>query len=226
MDQNKENFRHMSSLPLENHAEATTTDERTPCTFSRCLAKLIRVVTVPPVMVAALIVLLSVLRPDIITSLSQSLFALLFLAIVPTMAYPLSVMIPSVRAKGRNGQRSLAIYLSVAGYLGGCIYGAAAAVGKELAMIFVTYLISVIVLLVLNKACHIKASGHACSLTGPIALMCYFLGAWWVAVGVLLYAVILWASVKMGRHTVKDFLWGSASCLSAWVLVLIVGIWL
>ncbi len=221
MDQNKENFRDMNSM--RSKRTSVMPHAKTPSyTFSRYVAKFIRVVSIPPVMVAALIVLLSVFRSDVITSLSQGLWAILFLSVAPAMAYPLSVIIPSVRAKGRNGQRSLAIYLSVAGYLGGCIYGVAAGVGKYLAMIFATYMISVIILLTLNKACHIKASGHACSLTGPIALMCYFLGAWWVAVGIVLYAIILWASVKMGRHTIKEFLWGSASCLVAWALVLAV----
>lgn len=221
MDQNKEKFGRIRSIPAENVAAAAPTEDA-PHTFSRVLAKFIRVITIPPVMVTALIILLSVLRDDVVVGLSQSLCAILFLAVIPTMAYPLSVMIPSVRAKGRNGQRGLALYLSVAGYLGGCIYGAIAGVGKSLTMIFATYMISVIVLFVLNKVCHIKASGHACSLTGPIAIFCYFLGAWWVVVGVVLYAVILWASVKMGRHTVKEFLWGSASCLVAWALVLTV----
>lgn len=216
MDQNKKPF--MPITPAVSSACVTGTTR----TVSRCVAKCIRVVTVPPVMVAALIVLLSVFRTDVITTLSQSLWTIFFLSVVPAMAYPLSIMIPSVRAKGRNGQRSLAIYLSVAGYLGGCIYALAAGVSKYLGMIFITYLISVVILLTLNKGFHIKASGHACSLSGPIALMCYFLGAWWVAVGIVLYAVILWASVKMGRHTFKEFLWGSASCLSAWAVVLAV----
>ncbi len=220
MDQNKEQFHHVN---LAAPVEAVDNVSRS---ISRYVAKFIRVVTIPPVMVAVLIVLLSVFRPDVITSLSQSLWSIFFLSVVPTIAYPLSVMIPSVRAKGRAGQRSLAMYLSVAGYLGGCIYGTVAEVGKYLAMIFATYMISVILLLTLNKACRIKASGHACSLTGPIALMCYFLGAWWIAVGIVLYAVILWASVKMGRHTIKEFLWGSASCLVAWALVLAVGAFL
>lgn len=187
------------------------------------MAHVIRIVSIPPVMVAALIALLSVFRPDVITGLPQSLMATLFLGMIPALAYPLSVIIPSVRAKGRNGQRNLAIYLSVAGYAGGCIYAAAAHTGKHLTMIFATYMLSVVILLVINKGFRIKASGHACSLTGPIALMCYYLGAWWIAVGMALYAVILWASLKMKRHTVREFFWGSFSCLSAWAAVMLVG---
>ncbi len=186
---------------------------------SYVLAKMIRVLTVPPVMVGTLLILLSALRPDVITSLGESLLALLFLAILPVLAYPVSVLIPSVRAKGRDGQRNLAFVFSAIGYTGGVVYASVAGVNTSLAVIFWTYFISVIFLTLLNKVIRVKASGHACSIAGPIGLVCYFLPPILIPVCLLLYGVIFWASVRMGRHTVREFILGSVTSPLALVLV-------
>lgn len=178
---------------------------------SYILAKMIRVATVPPMMVGMLILLLTYLRPDVITSLGESLQALWFLAILPVLAYPVSAMIPSVKARGREGQRNLAFIFSAIGYTGGVIYGLAARVNQSLMVIFCTYFLSVIILTILNKVVKVKASGHGCSIAGPIGLVCYFLPPVFIPFSLVLYGVIFWASVRMGRHTVKEFIIGSAT---------------
>ena len=188
---------------------------------SKILAKLVRVVTVPPVMVATLIILLSIFRRDVVSTPLEGFLAIVFLAIVPTLAYPLSAVIPSVRVKGRKGQRDLAIYLSVAGYIGGVIYGFVAGVGRSMLVIFCTYLFSAVILLVCNLF-HVKASGHACSVSGPIVLIAYFFGLWYLPVCAALYASIFWASVYMGRHTVREFILGSLSSPLAMAIVVLV----
>ncbi|MBE6557844.1 MAG: hypothetical protein E7661_02380 [Ruminococcaceae bacterium] len=175
------------------------------------LAKIIRVVTVPPVMVGTLIILLTTLRTDVFASFGQSLLTLLFLAIIPVMAYPISSMIPSIKAKGREGQRNLAFVLSLIGYAGGMIYAVAARVSEPLMIVFGTYFLSVIVLTIMNKVIRVRASGHACSIAGPIGLVCYFLPPVCIVISLCLYVAIFWASVHMGRHTVKEFVWGSLS---------------
>ncbi len=175
------------------------------------LAKIIRVVTVPPVMVGTLIVLLSILRTDVFAHMGESMMTLLFLAVIPVLAYPVSVIVPSIKKKGREGQRNLAFILSVVGYAGGVVYGLVAGVSEPLMVVFGTYFLSVIVLTVMNKVVKVRASGHACSIAGPIGLVCYFLPPVCIVAGLCLYAAIFWASVHMGRHTVKEFIWGSVS---------------
>lgn len=175
------------------------------------LAKIIRVVTVPPVMVGTLIVLLSTLRTDVFANVTQSLLTLLFLALIPVLAYPVSALIPSIKAKGRDGQRNLAFALSAVGYAGGFAYALLAHVSTPLMIIFGTYFLSIIVLTVMNKVVKVRASGHACSIAGPIGLVCYFLPPVCIVASLCLYAIIFWASVHMGRHTVKEFIWGSVS---------------
>lgn len=186
------------------------------------LAKVIRVVTVPPVMVGSLIVLLSTLRNDVFAHIGESLMTLLFLAVIPVLAYPISAIVPSIKKKGREGQRNLAFALSATGYAGGLVYAHLAQVSTPLMIIFDTYFLSVIVLTVMNKVIKVRASGHACSIAGPIGLVCYFLPPLCIAVSLCLYVTIFWASVHMGRHTVKEFIWGSVSSpLSLGIVVLL-----
>ena len=49
-------------------------------------------------------------------------------------------------------------------------------------MIYLEYLLCGIAMLVINKAFHLKASGHACGIVGPVAMLYYF--------GLLIPAVI------------------------------------
>lgn len=175
------------------------------------LAKIIRVVTIPPVMVGTLIILLSTLRNDVFASGLESFLTLLFLAIIPVLAYPLSMLIPSIKEKGRDGQRNLAFALSAVGYAGGFVYALLANVSTPLMIIFGTYFLSIIVLSFMNKVIKVRASGHACSIAGPIGLVCYFLPPVCIVASLCLYVAIFWASVRMGRHTVKEFIWGSVS---------------
>ncbi len=203
-----------NQMPIPREKRKTSTFRALIRTHHKALyvtAKIIRVATVPPVMVGTLIVLLSVFRNDVFLNLGESLMTMLFLALIPALAYPLSMLIPSVRRKGREGQRNLAFLLSVVGYVGGVIYGLAAKVSLPLMIVFGTYLLSVIVLTVMNKLIKVHASGHACSIAGPIGLACYFLPPVCVISALILYGLIFWASVHMGRHTVKEFIWGSLS---------------
>ena len=177
------------------------------------LAKIIRVVTVPPVMVGTLIILLSTLRTDVFSGFGESLCTLLFLAIIPLMAYPISAVIPSIRKKGRDGQRNLAFLLSFVGYSGGMLYALLAHVSRPLLIVFGTYFLSVIVLTVMNKVIRVRASGHACSIVGPIALLACFMGWVALAVGAAVVLLSFWSSVYLRRHTVREYLLGAISPL-------------
>ena len=182
------------------------------------VASFVRIVTVPPLMVAVILTVLYAVRGALFASLSHLVFSVLFLALVPGLAYPLSYLIPSIRRKGRSGQRSLAMYLSAAGYLSVVVYGFLAQCTEGLRIIHLTYLLSVLLLLVLNKILHVRASGHACSVSGPILLLCIYVGAVGVAVGILLWTLIFWASVRMRHHTPREYLIGSTVPILAYVL--------
>ena len=182
------------------------------------LAKTVRVICIPPVMVSALILLLYVGESGVFANVADAVVAFCLLALLPSLAYPLSGMVASVRERGREGQRSLAMYFSVLGYVLASFYGLVAGCRAELRMVFSTYLLSVLLLLGVNKLLHIRASGHACSVCGPIVFGCYFFGLGGIFAGVAIYALVLWASLYLKRHTPADFVFGTAICLVSFFL--------
>ena len=180
--------------------------------FHLTLAHIVRIVSVPPVMVGILLVLLFTLRDDVFATPVEFIASLAGLTILPILAYPVSVVIPALRRKGREGQRSLAMYFSTVGYVGVFVYGLIAQVGTGLMHIYAGYLFSVVIILVGNKVFKVRISGHACSVSGPLVYAGYFLGVWAV-VGAACWGAILWASLVMKRHTLKEFIFGTLTCL-------------
>ena len=81
-------------------------------TFALRIAKIVRVSSVPPFMVTILIILLYFLREGIFRSWIDAVVSIVALAVIPVLAYPLSWIIPKIRAKGREGQRILAFALN------------------------------------------------------------------------------------------------------------------
>ena len=178
-------------------------------------AKLIRFFTVPPVVVAAVMTLLFFFETVFPTPLDFAL-TLLFLAIVPVLAYPLPQLVPAFRRGGQKIQRRLAFILTPSGYIGAVITSVLRNAIPNLLYISVVYLLSVLLLILVNKLTPVHASGHACSIAGPIALLCCFMASWYVILPALfLYCACFWASVRLGRHSVRELLVGSAVPLVA-----------
>lgn len=194
-------------------------------TFALRIAKIVRVSSVPPFMVTILIILLYFLREGIFRSWIDAVVSVAALAVIPVLAYPLSWIIPKIRAKGREGQRNLAFALNPVGYIAAFLYGLISGAGKDLMTIYTAYLLSVIVLLLFNKVLKFRASGHACAVTGPIVIISYYLGMWGLIGGAILYGAILWASLAMKRHTLKEFIFGSlTSTVAFFISVLVFGL--
>lgn len=177
-------------------------------------AKVVRVVTIPPVMVSALIVLLSTLRNDVFTKGTEIVLAFLFLAVFPVLSYPVCYLVPKLRKKGRDAQRNVAFIFTGIGYIAGWIWAMFLNSSLHQKFIYSVYFFSFLLLAAANIF-HIKSSAHACSCAGPIVLCALYLGIAAIAVGVLFYALIFWASVKTKRHTVKQFILGTLTCFVA-----------
>lgn len=140
------------------------------------IAKMIRIVTTPPILITALILILSISRDDIFRGMGEILMSILLLGMVPVLAYPLQRILPGWKEGGREGQRNLAFVLNLAGYMSALILGYLSGAGKNLKLIDITYFLSVVILTAFNKFIHIRASGHACGVTGPLLLLLYFTG--------------------------------------------------
>lgn len=180
-------------------------------------AKGIRVLTLAPLMAAETLVLLRFLRPELFRGGWDLAVPLIFLTVLPLLAYPLQYCIPPLRAKGREMQRRMAIVLAVLGYLGGGVWAIVAHVAPWLQVLMLTYLISGVLIAIFNRLLHIRASGHACGVSGPVLYLVGLLGgrALW---GLLLMPLLWWASRVLKRHTGAQLIWGSV--LSAAALVL------
>lgn len=179
------------------------------------IAKFVRVLTVPPLMAAALILTMRLSPAGVIDSTSVALLSLLFLALVPILAYPIAAAIKPLRDKGREGQRNTAFVMSVLGYTGAGVYGALSGLSAQVLFIYGTYFFSVALLLVCNKLLKLRASGHACSVIGPMLLIIYFVGGWAVPICLCTYAASFWSSVALKRHTVREYLLGTLCCILA-----------
>lgn len=174
------------------------------------VAKVIRVITVPAVTSGCAMGLLWLSQTPIYRGAADYLVVLLGLTVVPLLSYVVTGAVHSLRKKGRETQRKFAMYFSAAGYLLCFAYAMCTPTTAAYRVICCTYLISIVLLLVLNKGMHFKASGHACSTAGPLVAMGYFLGGWAVPAGVAVCALVIWASLETRQHRFWELMTGSA----------------
>lgn len=189
--------------------------------IKRKLAKFIRVITVAPVMALLLLIILYFTREGFFGNTVNLVLAVVFLVVLPLLAYPVQPLIPYFKDKGRDGQRTLAMIGANIGYVLGLASSLFLPVSDYLLVIYLTYLFSGISLVLLNKVFKIRASGHACGVAGPIFSLIYFLGPW-VLFGLLLLAAVYWASLKMDRHDKSELLIGSTVPTYAFLLAFLI----
>lgn len=175
------------------------------------IAHIIRIITVPPVMASALILIYAV-NGRIFTTAAEIIEGFAFLVVIPISAYPFCRVVPKLHEGGRETQRKTAFVFSLIGYVVAVLFALLTGKSAGLVFIYLTYLLSGILLTFTNKVIKIKASGHACSMIWPILVGCYFCPLS-IIIGAPLYGTVLWSSVKTGRHTAKEFICGSLVCL-------------
>ncbi len=192
-----------------------------PKKISAVLAKIVRVITIPPIMICTLIAILAFFCDNIFIGVTDMLMSALFLGIFPVIAYPVSYIIPKLSA--RDKQRNLAFVFTGIGYLAAILYGLIASVTPNLMLIYMTYFMSAVVLTIVNKVIKVRASGHACACVGPLLFLMYFISFKVMLPCLLLIAVIVWASRTLNRHSLRELALGAAtSVVSFAVSILIV----
>lgn len=174
------------------------------------VSNFIRKITVPPVFATAFLLTLYFTYPDYFGSLWQLAAGILFLGILPVLGYPLQKFIPPFREKGREGQRTLAMLFSMLGYLLGTITALVCHAPLALHIVYFLYLSCGIFMLVFNKVFHLKASGHACGITGPVFLFLQFRMFIPAIIGLIFVIPVMISSVKTKRHTIPQLIGGSA----------------
>jgi hypothetical protein len=171
-------------------------------------AKVIRIVTVAPIMAAILLALLIWQFPDSFRDPFDITVSILFLVVFPLLAYPLQPLIPKFKDKGREGQRNLAIIFALFGYVFAVIFALFRNPASGVWIIYLTYLISALFIALFNKVIGLKASGHSCGVAGPVWTLIWFLGAK-ALFGLIFLVAVYWASIKTRRHKPVELLAGT-----------------
>lgn len=171
-------------------------------------AKVIRILTVAPLMALIAFLLMWFINPNSFRDLYGLFTAIIFIVVFPLLAYPLQLILPSFKKEGRKGQRKLAIIMSVLGYIFGIILSFAFKMSDGTKIIFICYVVAGTLIFLFSKITPIKASGHACGVAGPVVYLCYFIG-WYALFGLLLLGLVYVSSLYMKRHTIWELISGS-----------------
>ncbi len=172
-------------------------------------AKILRVITVPPFLALMLILYLYYGVEGYFTAPIEALLVGLCIIVVPLLAYPISFFVPKFRAGGRKIERSMAFITTGIGYaflIPVILFGG---ITEKLSVICLTYVFSVILLIVFNKGLKFKASGHACGVFGPMLVFVYAGGTYMILPCALLSALVIWSSLKLERHTLSELVLGA-----------------
>ena len=109
---------------------------------------------------------------------------------------------------------------SFAGYLLGTITVYVTSAPLQLKIIYMEYLLCGAAMLLLNKGFHLKASGHACGVVGPIIMLLYFKLFIPAIIGMLFIVPVYIASLRTKQHTALQLLGGSVIPAVALTLIL------
>ncbi|HLR34948.1 MAG TPA: hypothetical protein VK071_06405 [Tissierellales bacterium] len=172
------------------------------------IAKFISIITVVPLVAFYIITLLFTKSAASFNGNMWYLYCVFFLTIIPILAYPLQSLIPEIKKMGRKGERKLAFILAVISYVFGTSLVFVLKGPKIVKQIFLAYLISGLSLSFVNKVIGLKASGHACGISGPLTLLHILLGKkiLWL---VITMPIVFWSRLNLGRHTIKELITGT-----------------
>lgn len=186
------------------------------------LAKVVRVLTAPPIMALCLVLLVATSNHNIFRSGTDLWMALLGLVVIPTLAYPIEWLKNGKSNELRNKERYLAFILNLVGYLLFFAYGLITHAPSGLRTISTCYFLAVVILIIINKMTPFHASGHACCVSGALILALYLVSWKWLGACLIVGALMVWASLELRRHTPKELLLGFFALLLAFGVTLII----
>lgn len=170
------------------------------------VSKIIRILTVPPILALLVFTYLLICVPGIFLHITDYIMAVSFISIFPSLAYILQVPLKKW-FPGRDGQRTLAMILSVAGYICGLSTSLLLHQSPQLIFIYLTYFICGLIILVSSKVFHFKLSGHAVGAAGPVAILIMF-RQWIFLIGIPILICVFLSSYRLKRHTLAQIISG------------------
>ncbi len=194
---------------------------QSPSKGAKAFAGIVRCVSVPPILISALLVWFYFACDGMFASYLSLALSIVFLGGVPLLAYAVWAVVPRWRRLGRRSQRKLAFVFSLVGYTGGLIYALVAEVSRSLLVIFLTYFLSAVLLTLCNKVLKFRASGHGCGVTGPLLLPAVFVSPLWILPSMLILSLVYLSSLLLKRHSMKELLTGSGVAVLSFVVALL-----
>lgn len=175
--------------------------------MKRKLAQCLRAVSLPAVLALLLLCLLRIQHPVYFVG-NSFWISIITVVIIPLLPYPISLVQSKVGAERRETQRSIAFKLTLVGHTAALLYGWIKGLCPELMLIYWTYFLSIFVLFVFNKLLRIRASAHGAGMSGAFFLMPYLLASVWYLPCAAMIAAVCWSSVVLGRHTIRELIFG------------------
>lgn len=187
---------------------------KTTKTAKEKLAGLVRVISIPPVMVTALLLILYFWGPQPFCPVGEPGHHHSAAGLCAGAGLSGAAAVPPLPQPRPGGSAGGGVCL----YRGGvyhCLFVGAAGGGlagdpHHLCRVF----FSALFLTLCNRVLHRRASGHACSAAGPLLFLIYYFGWWMLLPSIVIGWLVAWASVELKRHTPTDLLWG-ALCSAA-----------
>lgn len=178
--------------------------------FTNKIAKIFRIITIPPILALMLLLYLYFGLEGYFNAVYELMIVAVCLVIMPALAYPICFIVPSLKARGREAERSMAFVTTGIGYAVLVVPALALGFSEKLKIVCFTYVLSVIMLILFNKVLKLKASGHACGVFGPLLMFMYVGGVMMILPCAILLALTVWSSLRLKRHTVSELLFGGA----------------
>ncbi len=113
----------------------------------------------------------------------------------------------------------MALIMTFFGYLSGLVAALLTRAPKAVFFIYLVYFVSGLLILFSSKVLRFKASGHACGIAGPVALLVYVFGAPGL-IGLIALVAVFSSSLRLKRHSLGELVAGSF--ISAATLVVLI----
>lgn len=173
------------------------------------IAKFIRTVSVAPISAIIISIIVYFLVPNSYNNVLELLLMTSILGIIPILSYPLQHFLHIIKGEDeRNNERKLAFIFSIGGYVIGLLISIFFNISSIQKLLYLTYFFSGLILAVFNYLLRVRASGHMCGISGPIALSIYLFGWKYTAIFALILFLVGWSSVKLKRHKYTELFFG------------------
>lgn len=172
------------------------------------LAKVIRTITVAPISAVLISVFIYFFLPEAFNNISELFIAIFALGFLPIISYPIQRRFHLIKGEPRDAERKLAFVFCIAGYIIGALISICFNIPVLQKLLYMTYFFSGVIMILFNFVLKIRASGHMCGVSGPIAVAIYLFGWQHILLFIILLGLVWWSSIRLKRHEKRELIVG------------------